>query len=197
MNQWVKLAIDIGPLVIFFGVNSQFGIMAATGAFMVATLIALVAGYVSSKTLPKMTLVSGVFVLVFGGLTIYLHDDTFIKIKPTLVYALFAVLLFGGLKVGRHPLKYLLDAALPGMSEAGWATLTKRWGWFFVVAAIGNEIAWRNVSTDTWVGMKLWLFLPASLLFAMAQTPFILKNSDVGKEPEPKSEDTGPVPPVE
>lgn len=197
MNQWVKLAIDIGPLIIFFGVNSQFGIMVATGAFMVATLVALVAGYISSKKLPKMTLVSGAFVLVFGGLTIYLHDDTFIKIKPTLVYTLFAIILFGGLKMGRHPLKYLLDAALPGMSEAGWAVLTKRWGWFFVVAAIGNEIAWRSVSTDAWVAMKLWLFLPASLLFAMAQTPFILKNSDLGKEEEPKSEETGPVPPVE
>lgn len=195
MNQWVKMLIDLGPLVVFFVVNGRFGIIPATGAFMAATAAALVAAYAMTRKLPRMTLVSGAFVLVFGGLTIALHDDTFIKIKPTLVYTLFAVILFGGLYMGRHPLRYLLDTALPGMSEQGWAVLTKRWGWFFVVAAIANEIAWRNVSTDVWVGMKLWLFLPASLLFAMAQTPFILKNSDLGKQNPP--EDTDPNPPVE
>src|SRR3546814_19734985 len=142
-----------------------------------------------------MTLVSGALVLVFGGLTIALHDDTFIKIKPTLVYTLFAAILFGGLYTGRHPLRYLLDTALPGMSEAGWTVLTKRWGWFFVVAAIANEIAWRNVTTDTWVGMKLWLFLTASLLFAMAHTPLILTTAHLGQQEPP--ENTDPPPPVE
>lgn len=195
MNQWVKLLIDLGPLLIFFFANSQFGIIAATGAFMVATLIALVSGYAMTRTLPKMHLVSGAFVLVFGGLTVWLHDDTFIKIKPTLVYSLFAAVLFFGLMAGKHPLRYLFDSAIPGMSEKGWRILTLRWGWFFVAMAVANEIAWRSVSTDVWVGMKLWAFLPASFLFAFLQTRLILRESDLGK-PEEAQEDSGPPPPV-
>ena len=194
-DQVIKQSIDLGPLIVFFIANGLFGIIAATGFFMAATAGAIGASYILYQKVPAMTLITGIFVMVFGGLTIFLHDDTFIKIKPTLIYGLFAIMLFAGQLLGKRPLKFLLGSAIPGMSDKGWAIQTYRWALFFVGAAIANEIAWRNVSTGTWIGMKLWLFLPASILFAMAQAPFLLKNSDLGKPEAPK--EPGPVPPVE
>jgi intracellular septation protein len=181
MNQLVKFLLDLGPLVVFVVANGRFGIFAATAAFMVATVIAIVVGFVIEKKVPRTPLITGIFVLIFGGLTLYLKDDTFIKVKPTLVYALFAAILFIGTAMGRHPLRYLFDSAIPGMTERGWKLLALRWGWFFVAMAVANEIAWRLVSTDTWVSLKLFAFLPASLVFALAQTPLITRHSDLGK----------------
>ena len=195
MRPWIKLAIEAGPLVVFFLVNGRDGLpefrhlwmaegavplvgqslFEATGAFMVATVIALVAGWRLERKLPIMPLVSGGFVLVFGGLTLVLADETFIKLKPTLVNTLFAVILFGGLAFGRALLKPLFGAALQ-LSDRGWRVLTLRWAIFFVILAILNEIVWRNFTTDFWVSFKLFGIMPLTFLFAAAQTPLLLRE---------------------
>ena len=195
MRPWIKLAIEAGPLVVFFLVNGRDGLpefrylwmaegaaplvgqslFEATGAFMVATVIALVAGWRMERKLPIMPLVSGAFVLVFGGLTLVLADETFIKLKPTLVNTLFAVILFGGLAFGRALLKPLFGAALQ-LSERGWRVLTLRWAIFFVILAIANEIVWRNFTTDFWVSFKLFGIMPLTFLFAASQTPLLLRE---------------------
>ncbi|MEL0011979.1 MAG: septation protein A [Alphaproteobacteria bacterium] len=191
----MKLAIEAGPLVVFFLVNGRDGLpefrhlwmaegavplvgqslFEATGAFMVATVIALVAGWRLERKLPIMPLVSGGFVLVFGGLTLVLADETFIKLKPTLVNTLFAVILFGGLAFGRALLKPLFGAALQ-LSDRGWRVLTLRWAIFFVILAILNEIVWRNFTTDFWVSFKLFGIMPLTFLFAASQTPLLLRE---------------------
>ena len=193
MRLWIKLAIEAGPLAVFFLTNgrdglpefrhlwladapmAEQGLFEATAAFMVATLIALVAGWILERRLPVMPLVSSVFVLFFGGLTLVLADETFIKIKPTLVNILFAVILFGGLAMGRALLKPLFGAAVQ-LTKRGWRLLTLRWAVFFVVLAILNEIVWRNFSTDFWVSFKLFGIMPLTLLFAAAQTPLFLRE---------------------
>jgi len=195
MRPWMKLAIEAGPLVVFFLVNGRDGLpefrhlwmaegavplvgqslFEATGAFMVATVIALVAGWRLERKLPIMPLVSGGFVLVFGGLTLVLADETFIKLKPTLVNTLFAMILFGGLALGRALLKPLFGAALQ-LSDRGWRVLTLRWAIFFVILAILNEIVWRNFTTDFWVSFKLFGIMPLTFLFAASQTPLLLRE---------------------
>jgi intracellular septation protein len=170
-----KLAIELGPLVIFFAGNAWMGIYAGTAAFMLATLISLAAARVLYHKLPVMPLVSGVIVLVFGGLTLYLRDDTFIKLKPTIVYLLFAVLLTAGL-LFRKPVLELLFGPVFDLTEEGWRKLTLRWAAFFLAMAIVNEMVWRNVSTDAWVSFKAFGFLPLTFLFALAQVPLIQRH---------------------
>lgn len=147
----------------------------ATGAFMIATIIALVAGWTLERKLPVMPLVSGILVLLFGGLTLYLADETFIKLKPTLVNCLFAAILFGGLLFGKPLLKPLFGAAVQ-LTDHGWRLLTIRWAVFFVVLAVLNEIVWRGFSTDFWVSFKLFGIMPLTFLFAAAQTPLFLRE---------------------
>jgi intracellular septation protein len=206
MKPWMKLAIEAGPLVVFFVANgrggfpefrslwlaadatplAEQGLFEATAAFMIATLIALVLGWTLERRLPVMPLVSGVFVLVFGGLTLVLADETFIKLKPTLVNGLFAIILFGGLIARRPLLKPLFGAAMQ-LSDRGWTVLTWRWTFFFVFLAILNEVVWRGFSTDFWVSFKLFGVLPITLLFAVAQTPLVLREQI---EPEADTADT-------
>tara|TARA_R110002110_G_scaffold415612_2_gene651575 strand:+ start:36921 stop:37553 length:633 start_codon:yes stop_codon:yes gene_type:complete len=205
MRPWIKLAIEAGPLVVFFVVNgrdglpefrnlwlpeggtpmAEQGLFEATGAFMLATLLALVIGWVMERRLPVMPLVSGVFVVFFGGLTLILADDTFIKLKPTLVNTLFAVILFGGLLTGRSLLKHLFGSAVQ-LTDAGWRKLTLRWAVFFVLLAVLNEIVWRNFSTDFWVSFKLFGIMPLTFLFAAAQTPLFLREQ-IEETATPKS----------
>lgn len=195
MKPWLKLAIEAGPLVVFFVVNgrggvpelrdlwlaadapltAQQGLFEATGAFMAITVLSLFAGWRLERRLPVMPLVSGAFVLVFGGLTLILADELFIKIKPTLVNSLFAVALLGGLAFKRALLKPLFGSAFQ-LDDAGWRTLTLRWGVFFVFLAILNEIVWRNFSTDFWAAFKLFGVLPLTVVFAGSQTPLILRQ---------------------
>jgi intracellular septation protein len=172
----IKLAIDLGPLLVFFAANAAGGIYAATGAFMIATPIALAVAWLKYHKLPVMPLVTGVVVLIFGGLTLYLHDETFIKLKPTIVYSMFAGLLFAGLMFERHFLAFLFGP-LFNLTDEGWRKLTVRWIAFFVVMAIVNEAVWRNVSTDAWVSFKLFGFLPLTFVFAMAQVPLLQRYS--------------------
>ena len=168
LNPLLKLAIDIGPLVVFFLANAQGGIYQATAAFMVAIAASLSINYVLLKRIPILPLVTGAFVLVFGGLTLALHDELFIKLKPTIVNGLFAAILFAGLALGKTLLKNLLDTMLD-LTDEGWRVLTVRWACYFVFLALLNEIVWRNFSTDVWVSFKLFGIMPLTLVFSIAQ----------------------------
>ncbi|MHA1164374.1 MAG: septation protein A [Alphaproteobacteria bacterium] len=179
-NPALRLALDLGPLLIFFGVNALYGIFAATGVFMVAIVAALVASRLLTGKFAKMPLVTAVLVLVFGGLTIYLQDETFIKIKPTIIYILFASVLMGGLAVKRIFLETVLGEAFQ-LSATGWRLLTYRWAGFFIFLAVANEAVWRSVSTDNWVSFKVFGLLPLTLLFAVMQTGFLQKHAQSSK----------------
>ncbi|MDA0701629.1 MAG: septation protein A [Proteobacteria bacterium] len=185
MNQFTRFLIDIGPLAVFFIAYNQGDLMVATGAFMVATVVALAVNYAIERRIPKMPLVTGVIVMVFGGLTLWLADETFIKLKPTIVYSGFAIVLLGGLAIGRLLLKPLFEMAFK-LRDEGWRILTLRWGVFFIAMAILNEIVWRSMSTDTWVDLKVFGFLPITLLFAMIQLPLIRRHTI--EEPEEAGE---------
>ncbi|SDR62562.1 intracellular septation protein [Rhizobiales bacterium GAS191] len=176
-NAFVKLALEFAPLVLFFLANGRFGIFAATGAFMVAILISLAISYWLLRKLPVMAVVSAVVVLVFGGLTIALHDETFIKVKPTIVNCLFGTVLLGGLAMGRPLLPLVLDQVLT-LTPAGWRKLTFRWAIFFFVLAVTNEVVRLNFSTEAWVNFKSFGTIPLTLIFALAQTPLILRHGE-------------------
>ena len=181
MHPLLKLALDLGPLLLFFLANSLFGIYTATGVFMAVMLIAIVIGIVVERRISPIPLITGALVLIFGGLTLWLSNDIFIKIKPTILYVMFAAVLLGGLVFSRLFIKYLLGQTLR-LPEGAWRTLTWRWSAFFLVLALLNEIVWRNVSTDTWVAFKVWGVFPLTLLFAMAQTPFIARHQIESEE---------------
>jgi len=172
LNPMVKLALDLGPLVLFFAANSRFGIFAATAAFMVAVLAALLVSYALTRRLPIMPVVTAVVVVVFGGLTLILHDATFIKVKPTIIYGLFGAVLMGGL-VFNKPLLGVLFDSLFHLSEEGWRKLTLRWAIFFFALAVLNELVWRSVSTDTWVAFKVFGVVPLTLVFGALQVPLL------------------------
>ena len=174
---WSKLIIELGPLLVFFGGNAWGGIFFGTAAFMVATLLSLAVARFRYHKVPVMPLVSAVIVFVFGGLTLYLQDETFIKLKPTIVYSMFAVLLAAGLLL-RKPLLELLFGQAFTLSEDGWRKLTFRWTVFFVAMAIVNELVWRNFSTDAWVSFKAFGFLPLTVLFAIAQVPLMQRYGE-------------------
>jgi intracellular septation protein len=175
MNPLLKLALELGPLGIFFFANSRFGIFEATAAFMVATFVALGLMWLIARRLAIMPLVTGVVVLVFGTLTLALHDDLFIKLKPTIVNGLFGSILLGGLAFGRSFMAVVFDDALR-LDEAGWRKLTISWGLFFLFLAVLNEVVWRTQDTDTWVAFKVWGIMPLTMIFALAQTPILLKH---------------------
>lgn len=195
-NALVKLALEMGPLVLFFLANSKpdlfrpavtavlgeklanapnGSILIATAVFMLAMLVSLVATKWLTGRLPVMPLVSGVVVLVFGGLTLALQDDLFIKLKPTIVNTLFGVLLLGGLAFGKPLLPYALETVFE-LDAAGWWKLTFRWGLFFLFLAVLNEVVWRTQTTDFWVGFKVWAVMPITFVFALAQTPLLLRH---------------------
>jgi intracellular septation protein len=190
-----KLALEMGPLVVFFLVNSYgdrwFGVapdrrlFLATGIFVVAVLASLAVTWTLIRKLPVMPLVSAVVVTVFGGLTLILHDDLFIKLKPTIVNTLFgAVLVWAGL-TGRNVLKLVLDSVFT-LTDEGWRLLTWRWAFFFFVLAAINEIVWRTQTTDFWVAFKVWGIMPLTMVFAMAQMPLIMRHdasAEAGKAP--------------
>jgi intracellular septation protein len=174
LHPGLKLALDIGPLVLFFMANARWGIFAATAIFMVAILIALAVSYALIRRLPVMALVSAAIVTVFGGLTLVLHDETFIKVKPTIIYALFGTTLLFGLLLRKPLLEMVFDSVFD-LTEEGWRKLTLRWCVFFFAMAVLNEIVWRNFSTDAWVSFKLFGAVPLTFLFAAAQYPLLMK----------------------
>ena len=176
LNPLLKLALDIGPLVLFFAANAKFGIFAATGSFMLAVLIALTVSYTMTRHVAIMPLVTAVIVLVFGGLTLVLHDETFIKLKPTIIYILFGGTLVGGLLFGKPLLGIVFDSVFH-LQEEGWRKLTWRWALFFFALAILNEIVWRTQTTDFWVSFKLFGVVPLTFVFAALQYPLLSKYS--------------------
>ncbi len=173
---FLKMLLDIGPLIVFFAVNAFFGIFAATAIFMVTITAALIATRVLFGELAAMPIVTAAFVLVFGGLTLYLQDETFIKMKPTVVYLLFAGLLLAGLALNRIFLETVMGEVF-SLTEEGWIILTYRWVYFFVGLALMNEIVWRNFSTDTWVSFKVFGLLPLTLIFAGLQVRLLREYS--------------------
>jgi len=187
----LKLVLELGPLLVFFFANARgewllakfpalavLGgpIFVATALFMVATATALAVSWALTRTIPIMPLVSGVVVFVFGALTLWLQDDVFIKMKPTIVNTLFGVVLLGGLLFGKSLLGYVFDSAFK-LDAEGWRKLTFRWGLFFLFLAVANEVVWRNFSTDTWVAFKVWAIMPITLVFTMTQLPLIMRHS--------------------
>ncbi len=176
MNPQIRrLALDLGPLLIFFAGFKYLGIFGATAAFMGAVLIALAIGYLLEKKLSPMPLFTAVLVVVFGGLTLYLRNDVFIKMKPTVLYGFFGAVLLCGLSLNRLFIKYVFAQAFE-LDEAGWKKLTVRWGLFFLSLAVVNEAVWRCTSTATWVSFKVWGIIPLIFLFALAQTPLVIKH---------------------
>ncbi|MFC3228211.1 septation protein A [Marinibaculum pumilum] len=177
----LKLALEIGPLAVFFFANAQGGIFVATAAFMVAMSISIAVTFALVRHVPTLPLATGVFVLVFGGLTLWLNDDTFIKLKPTIVNALFAAILAGGMLAGRPLLRSLLDSMMQ-LDTAGWRILTWRWAAFFLFLAVANEVVWRNFDTDTWVDFKVFGIMPLTIIFSLAQVPLIQRHSTAPAE---------------
>ena len=174
LNPMLKLVLDIGPLVLFFAANARFGIFTATAAFMAAVLIALLISYAMTRHLAVMPLVTAAIVLVFGGLTLVLHDELFIKLKPTIIYILFGGTLLIGLALGK-PLLGIVFESVFRLTEEGWRKLTWRWALFFLVLAVLNEVVWRTQTTDFWVSFKLFGVVPLTFLFGALQYPLLVK----------------------
>jgi intracellular septation protein len=178
----LRLALDYGPLIVFFAVNflapgpAIARILAATAAFMIAMAVALGISWWKTRHIPPMLLISGALVIVFGGLTIWFQDERFIKMKPTFVYAIFAAVLGFGLATGRPLLQLLLESAYPGLTADGWRKLTRNWVIFFLFMAVLNEAVWRSTSTDFWVGFKLWGAIPLTMIFAIANVPMLMRH---------------------
>jgi intracellular septation protein len=180
-----KFLEDFGPLLVFFVLNARGaewlgrptsdGLLIATAGFMAALALSLVVTLARGAKPNNMSLASAGFVFVFGGLTLFLQDETFIKIKPTLVYLLFAAILSIGLMRGQSYLQMLMGEALK-MNQAGWLALTKRWIYFFICLAVLNEFIWRNFSTDAWVNFKVFAILPLTFIFMGLQMPLLKKH---------------------
>jgi intracellular septation protein len=191
VSPFLKLALELGPLVVFFLANSYGDALAqaypvlqslggkifvGTAFFMVAMLISQAISLLVLRHVAVMPLVTLAFVLVFGGLTLWLQDDLFIKMKPTIVNCIFGTALLGGLLFGKSLLAYVFDAAFR-MDEEGWRKLTLRFGLLFFALAVLNEIVWRNFSTDFWVGFKTWAVMPLTMIFMMTQLSLIQRHS--------------------
>jgi intracellular septation protein len=202
LNPLLKLALDLGPLLLFFYANSRpalfepwiaplipaavqtgerAGIFVGTAVFMVAIIVALVISYVLTRRLPMMAIVSAVIVVVFGGATLVFQNETFIKLKPTIIYLLFTATLFGGL-IFKKPLLAMVFDQVFHLTEEGWRKLTVRWALFFLVLAVLNEIVWRTQSTDTWVSFKVFGVMPITFIFAAFQYPLLTKHDATPKD---------------
>ena len=172
----LKLALDFGPLLIFFAANKFGDVFIATAAFMAATVLAMAISWAKTRHIPPMLMFTGVIVVVFGGLTLWLQDATFIKLKPTLIYGMIAGILSFGLATKRSYLKLVLGEALPAIDEAGWTKLTRNWALFFVALMGANEVARQLLTTDQWVNFKVWGVTAATFLFAIAQAPLLARH---------------------
>jgi len=182
-ESWLPMALDFGPLLVFFLVTKFVGMFAGTGAFMAAIAVAVLVSKLRLGRVSPMLWLSAVLVLFFGALTLYFHDPKFIQAKPTIIYAFFAAMLLGGWMRGRPLLRYLLQSAYSGLSETGWLKLSRNWGLFFAVLALANEAMRATLSFDAWLTVKVWGVTVASMVFAMANLPMLMKHGlDMGGE---------------
>ncbi|MEO6224361.1 MAG: septation protein A [Sphingomicrobium sp.] len=192
-----RLLIDLGPLLVFFLANflapvpSVMKIFVATGAFMVAMIAAMLFSAIRFRTISPLLWFSGIMVVILGGLTIWLHNEAFIKMKPTIYYALVSGLLAFGLATDRPLLQRVLGSTYPGLDAPGWTKLTRNWAIFFAFMAILNESVWRNSTTAFWIGFKLWGAIPLTFLFAAANIPMLLKHGLMKDDAAPA--EPGPV----
>jgi len=192
-----KLLIDLGPLLVFFLVNffapvpQVLKIFVATGAFMVAMIAAMLFSAIRYRTISPLLWFSGIMVVVLGGLTIWLHNEAFIKMKPTIYYALVSCLLWFGLATDRPLLQRVLGSTYPGLDEEGWSKLTRNWATFFIFMAILNEAVWRNTTTSFWIGFKIWGALPLTFLFALANVPMLIRHGLMKEDAVPV--EPGPI----
>ena len=192
-----KLLIDVGPLLVFFLVNflapvaPALRIFVATGAFVIAMVAAMLFSAIRYHRISALLWFSGVMVVILGGLTIWLHDERFIKMKPTIYYALVAALLGFGLLTERPILQRVLGSTYPGLDEPGWTKLTRNWAIFFAFMAVLNEAVWRHTTTSFWIGFKLWGALPLTFLFAAANIPMLLRHGLMTEDAKPA--EPGPV----
>jgi intracellular septation protein len=192
-----KLLIDLGPLLIFFLVNflapvpAVTKIFVATAAFMIAMVAAMLFSAIRYHRISPLLWFSGAMVVVLGGLTIWLHNESFIKMKPTLYYALVSGLLWFGLATDRPLLQRVLGSTYPGLDENGWTKLTRNWAALFAFMAVLNELVWRNSSTDFWIGFKIWGALPLTFLFAAANIPMLLRHGLMQEDAVPA--EPGPI----
>ena len=180
--QIIKIALELGPLLVFFFVNANYDIFTATAWFMGAMVLSLVLSWLILKKIAIMPLVTGVVVLIFGTLTLLLKDDTFIKMKPTIVDTLFGVTLLGGLLWGQSLLKYVFGDVYK-LKPEGWRKLTINWGLFFLFLAVANEVVWRMFDTNFWVAFKVWGVMPITIAFSMLQLPLLTKYAPDPNEP--------------
>lgn len=185
LNPWLKFALELGPLLLFFVINAKFGIFAATGAMMVSAVVTLAISYAITRHLPAMPVVTALLVLVFGSLTYFLHDETFIKVKVTILYSMFGTALIGALYWNKLLLPIVFDMAIH-IDDAGWRKLTWRWGLFFFFLAGLNEVVRHTVDTDAWVNFKVFGILPITLVFALAQAPLIMKHEIPAESEDPE-----------
>jgi intracellular septation protein len=176
LNPALKLVLDLGPLLLFFAANSRYGIFVATALFMAAIVAALGISYALTRHLPLMPLVTAVVVVVFGTLTLVLHDELFIKVKPTIIYVLFSGALLIGLAFGKSLLGVVFDSVFH-LTEEGWRKLTLRWGLFFLALALLNEVVWRTQTTNVWVSFKVFGVVPLTFIFAALQYPLLHKHA--------------------
>lgn len=190
VSSGLRLALDFGPLFVFFLVNSYAPgsdvdqAVAATIAFMAATAVAMLVSKLKTGRISPMQWFTGIVVAVFGGMTIYLHNEKFIQIKPTVIYAMFAAVLFFGLATGRPLLKMVMESGFPAMTAEGWRKLTLNWALFFLGMAVLNEVLRAALSFDQWVTFKVWGVLVISMLFAAAQAPILMKHAEETEPPE-------------
>jgi intracellular septation protein len=192
-----KLLIDLGPLLVFFLVNflapvpGFMKIIVATVAFMIAIVVAMIFSALRYQRISPLLWFSGVMVVILGILTIWLHNKTFIQMKPTVYYALVSALLFFGWATDRPLLQRVLGSTYPGLDQVGWTKLTRNWAIFFAFMAVLNEFVWRNTSWDFWIGFKLWGAIPLTFLFAAANIPMLLKHGLMREDAVPA--EPGPV----
>jgi intracellular septation protein len=174
----MRLALDLGPLVVYFiaFAATAHNIYIATALFMAVTAVAMVVSLVRYGKISPIQIFSAVMVLILGGLTIWLHKDWIIKIKPTIYYVTVTSVLVWGLITGRPTLQMVLGQAYPGLDEEGWRLLTRNWAFFFFALAVANEIVWRNSTTAFWLGYKLWGSMPATLIFAACNVPMLMRH---------------------
>jgi intracellular septation protein len=174
-NPTLKLVLEMGPLVLFFVTNWKFGIFPATGVLMAGVVAALGVSWIMTRHLPVMPVVTAIAVVFFGALTFFFHDELFIKLKPTIVNTIFGTILLVALALNKLLLPIVLDSVLK-LTEEGWRKLTLRWGFFFYVLAVLNEVVWRTQTTDFWVSFKAFGVMPLTIVFALAQVPLIMKH---------------------